>query len=478
MRTIRWVSLVLLMPVLGWAREYSFRSFGNADGLTNLAVRQIYEDRVGFLWVSTENGIFRYDGERFEAFGPEQGIPLNSAAAFGEAPDGSLLVGGNIGLYHLRGNRFEKLGLPFKSVNWAQGIQADGKGHTYLGTDAGLMELSADTSGGGFHMRPLARAEATSAPEVYGVFVDGDVIWYTLKLFHREIHIVKCPPRKRSHIPLSLGGRKSILDGDNTKGITVRRTGPRNLPTGSRGTRSQWNLERGEGGVRIQNPHSVVFLLVVLVPLCVHARYADRRWRSFEDVALEAACTQMSAWTKNPRTAHLTLAVNISARQLLNSRFTQDVLAVLERTGADPNNLELELTESMFVDKVEDVVSRMTELKSHGLRFSLDDFGTGYSSLAYLRRLPLDQLKIDQAFVRDLLTDTSSSAIAQSIIALGKAMGLSVIAEGVETEEQKEFLARLGCHAFQGYLFSEPLPLAEFEQLLSVKTRSATASRS
>jgi EAL domain-containing protein (putative c-di-GMP-specific phosphodiesterase class I) len=161
------------------------------------------------------------------------------------------------------------------------------------------------------------------------------------------------------------------------------------------------------------------------------------------------------------------VAVNISARQLLNPDFVKNVLATLKRTGANPRNLKLELTESMFVDDLEDVVGKMTELKSHGLRFSLDDFGMGYSSLGYLRRLPLDQLKIDQEFVRDILADASSSAIAQSIISLSQAMGLSVIAEGVETEGQRDFLARLGCHSFQGFLFGEPAPLEEFQLLLS-----------
>jgi len=118
-----------------------FRSFGVAEGLANLAIRRIYQDRAGFVWVSTENGIFRYDGDRFEAFTTEQGIPLNSGVAFGDAPDGSLLAGGSIGLYRLSGNHFEKLPVDFNTIAWAQGIQSDGKGHTYLGTDAGLVEL-------------------------------------------------------------------------------------------------------------------------------------------------------------------------------------------------------------------------------------------------------------------------------------------------------------------------------------------------
>jgi EAL domain-containing protein (putative c-di-GMP-specific phosphodiesterase class I) len=127
----------------------------------------------------------------------------------------------------------------------------------------------------------------------------------------------------------------------------------------------------------------------------------------------------------------------------------------------------------MLVDNIEEVIATMKELKPLGLQFSLDDFGTGYSSLSYLKRLPLDQLKIDRIFVRDILTDTSSGAIAQAIIALGRAMGLSVMAEGVETYAQKEFLAELGCHGFQGYLISRPVPVEEFELLLPHLTEMA-----
>ena len=185
------------------------------------------------------------------------------------------------------------------------------------------------------------------------------------------------------------------------------------------------------------------------------------------DWVLETACKQIAAWALQKNTAHLTVAVNISARQLLNPDFVTNVLMTLERTGANPRNLKLELTESMFVDDLEDVVGKMRELKAHGLRFSLDDFGMGYSSLGYLRRLPLDQLKIDQEFVRDILMDASSCAIAQSIISLSQAMGLSVIAEGVETVGQRDFLARLGCESFQGYLFGAPVPVEEFQVLLS-----------
>jgi diguanylate cyclase (GGDEF)-like protein/PAS domain S-box-containing protein len=185
------------------------------------------------------------------------------------------------------------------------------------------------------------------------------------------------------------------------------------------------------------------------------------------DWVLEAACRQIVQWAGRGETAGVTVAVNISALQLRQPDFVESVLSALHRTGANPRNLDLELTESMLVENVDDVIDKMTELKSHGLKFSLDDFGTGYSSLSYLKRLPLDHLKIDHSFVRDILVDASSGAIAQTVISLSQATGLSVIAEGVETEEQRVFLARLGCHAFQGFLFSRPVPIDEFEALLS-----------
>lgn len=142
------------------------------------------------------------------------------------------------------------------------------------------------------------------------------------------------------------------------------------------------------------------------------------------------------------------------------------MLEVLHKTGANAQQLKLELTESLLVEKVDEVIAKMSALKAHGVGFSLDDFGTGYSSLAYLRRLPLDQLKIDRSFVRDLLDDPNSAAIAQTIIDLSQTMGLSVIAEGVETEIQRVLLASLGCHAYQGYLFGRPLPIEQLQELL------------
>lgn len=191
------------------------------------------------------------------------------------------------------------------------------------------------------------------------------------------------------------------------------------------------------------------------------------------DWVMQAACRQIANWADRGETNSISVAVNISALQLHQPGFVESVLSALDHTGADPQNLTLELTESMLVENVEEIIGKMTELKSHGLRFSLDDFGTGYSSLSYLKRLPLDYLKIDRSFVRDILVDESSGAIAQTIISLSSALGLSVIAEGVETEDQRDFLAGMGCYTFQGYLFSRPVPLDEFEQLLSGNPNAA-----
>jgi diguanylate cyclase (GGDEF)-like protein len=177
-RSVAVFALLALTSGILYAQEYNFRNFGSAEGLNNLGVRQVYQDRVGFIWVSTENGIFRYDGERFEAFGPEQGIPSTSGAALGDAPDGSLLVGGDFGLYQLSGNRFEKFPVAFKTVSWAQGIQSDGKGHTFIGTDSGLVELYSDPGQDGVAVRRFPQAPGTSGPGAYGVLVDGDILWY------------------------------------------------------------------------------------------------------------------------------------------------------------------------------------------------------------------------------------------------------------------------------------------------------------
>ena len=188
---------------------------------------------------------------------------------------------------------------------------------------------------------------------------------------------------------------------------------------------------------------------------------------------LETACAQLVNWASQPDTEHLTLAVNVSANQMHQADFVTQVLAVLSKTGANPHRLKLELTESLLVSHVETTIAKMAALKAHGVGFSVDDFGTGYSSLSYLKRLPLDQLKIDQGFVRDILTDPNDAAIARMIMALAESMGLTVIAEGVEIEAQRDFLAQLGCHAYQGYLFSRPLPIDRFEQFAQIQRQAS-----
>ena len=178
---------------------------------------------------------------------------------------------------------------------------------------------------------------------------------------------------------------------------------------------------------------------------------------------LESACAQLAQWAKQPQLRQLKISVNVSARQFHQNGFVANVLEVLARHGGDPHRLNLELTESLLVSNIDGVVVKMGELKSNGLGFALDDFGTGFSSLSYLKRLPLDQLKIDQVFVRDILIDPQDAAIARVVIALAHNFGLSVMAEGVETLDQLSHLVSLGCQQYQGFLFSRPLPLAEFE---------------
>jgi EAL domain-containing protein (putative c-di-GMP-specific phosphodiesterase class I) len=184
------------------------------------------------------------------------------------------------------------------------------------------------------------------------------------------------------------------------------------------------------------------------------------------DWVLQEACAQLVVWAECPDMKNLTVAVNVSARQFHQEKFVDQVLAVLQRTGADPSRLKLELTESLLITNVEDVIGKMKMLKDCGVGFSLDDFGTGYSSLAYLKRLPLDQLKIDQGFVRNILTDPNDAAISKMVIVLAESLGLDVIAEGVETEAQETFLYSQGCRSCQGYVYSHPLPVKELEKFM------------
>lgn len=179
--------------------------------------------------------------------------------------------------------------------------------------------------------------------------------------------------------------------------------------------------------------------------------------------ALESACQQLQQWSLEPERAHLTIAVNVSSIQFQLESFVSDVLATLDRSGAPAARLKLELTESVLVQDVEGIVAKMLALKAHGVGFSLDDFGTGYSSLAYLKRLPLDQVKIDQSFVSDALSSTKDAALVRTTVAMAHGLEMTVIAEGVETQTQCDFLNSVGCHYFQGYLFGRPVPVQELE---------------
>jgi diguanylate cyclase (GGDEF)-like protein/PAS domain S-box-containing protein len=172
---------------------------------------------------------------------------------------------------------------------------------------------------------------------------------------------------------------------------------------------------------------------------------------------LETACAQLHEWAQQPSTAHWSMAVNVSALQFTQANFVEHVCNALKKTGVNPRRLKLELTESMLIDDIDDIIAKMNHLKKQGVSFSLDDFGTGYSSLSNLKQLPLDQLKIDQSFVRDILSDPSDAIIARSIIVLGHSLGLKVIAEGVETVGQRDFLSVIGCVAFQGNYFGLPV---------------------
>lgn len=184
---------------------------------------------------------------------------------------------------------------------------------------------------------------------------------------------------------------------------------------------------------------------------------------------LNQACAQLAAWARQPETAHLCIAVNVSVRQFHHPDFADQVMATLSRHGVQPGLLQLELTESLLMDRLDNTLSRMSLLKQRGVSFSLDDFGTGYSSLSYLKRLPLDQLKIDQSFVADLLTNPSDAAIARAVIELAHNLKLPVLAEGVETEAQCRFLIDSGCDMLQGFLLAKPLPVEELKTFVHAK---------
>ena len=181
---------------------------------------------------------------------------------------------------------------------------------------------------------------------------------------------------------------------------------------------------------------------------------------------LQTACQQLQSWSQHPATAHLFVSVNVSARQFRQPGFVAEVLQTLRQHHADPHKLKLELTESLLLGDIEDTIARMEQLRKEGVGFALDDFGTGYSSLSYLKRLPLAQIKIDQGFVRDVLSDPNDAAIVRTILALAKSLDLEVVAEGVETTGQLSFLRLHGCEGYQGYLFGRPGPAEDMNALV------------
>jgi EAL domain-containing protein (putative c-di-GMP-specific phosphodiesterase class I) len=182
---------------------------------------------------------------------------------------------------------------------------------------------------------------------------------------------------------------------------------------------------------------------------------------------LETACHVLAKWARSPRHAHWTMAVNVSAAQIRQPDFVDQILATIARSGCNPHQLKLELTESLLQHDIEESIAKMNQLRATGIQFSIDDFGTGYSSLTYLRRLPISVLKIDRSFVKAIEHDVDDQAICQTILALGRALNLSIVAEGVETMEQFSLLLQSGCDRFQGFLFSKALPLDVLEKTLA-----------
>lgn len=196
---------------------------------------------------------------------------------------------------------------------------------------------------------------------------------------------------------------------------------------------------------------------------------------SIGDWVIDTACAQLKVWQQDSHTRDIVLSINVSAKQFRQPDFAKKIQDAVSHYGINPSLLKLELTESLLLEDVEEIILTMNILKSLGVQFSLDDFGTGYSSLMYLKRLPINQLKIDQSFVRDLITDGNDQAIVHTIIAMAKSLSLEIIAEGVETEEQLKFLFNKGCTSYQGYLFGRPMPIKQFDALLKIRN-SDTAS--
>lgn len=222
-----------------------------------------------------------------------------------------------------------------------------------------------------------------------------------------------------------------------------------------------------EALVRWKHPRDGIVSPAIFIPLAEETGQILAIGR----FVLETSCRELAAlseYLNNESASQITIAVNVSARQFLEDSFVAAVKQILAETGANPAQLKLELTESLFLSNTDVVIEKMHELRAMGIGLSLDDFGTGYSSLAYLRRMPLDQLKIDQSFVRDVTSEFGAAAITQSLVAMAHSLGLTVVAEGVETQEQRSFLIEAGCFLHQGYLYSKPLPREEFYEFLKV----------
>lgn len=221
-------------------------------------------------------------------------------------------------------------------------------------------------------------------------------------------------------------------------------------------------VQGAEALIRWRHPQHGIVFPDAYIPLAEQTGLIQ----SIGDWMLGSACAQIKSWQNHEATRHLTLSVNVSARQMHHPSFVTNIITIVQRHGIDPRLLRLELTESVLLENMELTAAKMHELGAQGIRFDLDDFGTGYSSLQYLKKLPLHQLKIDQSFVSDIEFDGNDRAIVQTIIAMAQSLNLEVIAEGVETEKQEQILSSMGCLHYQGYRFGKPVPLDEFEQAI------------
>jgi diguanylate cyclase (GGDEF)-like protein/PAS domain S-box-containing protein len=220
----------------------------------------------------------------------------------------------------------------------------------------------------------------------------------------------------------------------------------------------QGRIIGAEALVRWADPQRGLITPAEFIPLAEETGFISQlgQW------ILSHACKRLQRWTDDPLTRHLSLSVNISAIQFRHPDFVSTVIQIIQATGIDPTKLKLEVTESMLIERLDEAIVKMNTLKERGVQFALDDFGTGYSSLSYLRQLPLDQIKIDQTFVAGVLANEHDAAITSTIISLGRILGLEVVAEGVETEGQRDFLTASGCHGYQGFLFSKPVTPSHF----------------